>query len=58
VALGQRRSKEVWAAIEKEIQQEATDVLATLAEASEKRRKKKDRKAASAFGVPVKTLIG
>lgn len=58
VALGQRRSATVLAAIREEIEQEATEVLATLAEASEKRPKKRGREASSAFGVPVKTLIG
>jgi len=41
VALGQRRSEAVSVAIEKEIQQEATEVLARLAEAGEKRKKKR-----------------
>jgi len=58
VARGQRRSESVSAAIREEIEQEATEVLATLAEASEKRPKKRGREASSAFGVPVKTLIG
>jgi len=58
VALGQRRSATVLAAITKETEQMATDALAALAEASEKRPKKRGREASSAFGVPVKTLIG
>ena len=57
VALGQRRSEAVSVAIEKQIQREATEVLAAIAEASEKRKKKKGR-AASAFGVSVEKLVG